>query len=192
MAPLDLKCKIADLGNAVRIRNPLIAPIQTFRYKCLESLLLSPLSYPADIWSVACIAFELATGDFLFNPQGKNSEDIVVDHLVLMMELVGVTPKEIALGGKLSANFFDESGNLKGYRRLRFRPLINVLQKNFGFAKKDAADFSKFLVTLLHFVPERRPTAIQAIHHPWLTGGPRFLQPSLSSIPEEETCCKNM
>ncbi|GLJ54504.1 hypothetical protein SUGI_1170610 [Cryptomeria japonica] len=124
-------------------------------------------------------------GAFLFNPQGKNSEDIVVDHLGLMMELLGVIPKEIALGGKLYAKFFDENGNLKGYRRLQCRPLINVLQESFGFSAKDADDFNDFLLLLLDFEPKDRPTAMQAILHPWLTGGPPLLQPSSSQENEE-------
>ncbi|XP_059070496.1 uncharacterized protein LOC131068769 [Cryptomeria japonica] len=72
-ASLDLKCKIADLGNAFQTnRNYSIdiqctSPVQTSRYNCLEIFLMqSPLSKAVDIWSVACIAFELATGDFLF------------------------------------------------------------------------------------------------------------------------------
>ncbi|XP_057859439.2 uncharacterized protein LOC131068288 [Cryptomeria japonica] len=182
---LDLKCKIADLGNACEITKQYTSHIQTLNYRCPETLLHSPYSTPADIWSVACIAFELATGAFLFNPQGKNSEDIVVDHLGLMMELLGVIPKEIALGGKLYAKFFDENGNLKGYRRLQCRPLINVLQESFGFSAKDADDFNDFLLLLLDFEPKDRPTAMQAILHPWLTGGPPLLQPSSSQENEE-------
>ncbi|GLJ54531.1 hypothetical protein SUGI_1171120 [Cryptomeria japonica] len=120
MASLDLKCKIADLGNALPLPNQLKVRIQTFRYKCPESLLLSSFSTPADMWSVGCIAFELATGDFLFNPQGENRDDRAVSHLGLMIELLGVMPQSVSLGDKLSKRFFDENGNLKGYRRLRF------------------------------------------------------------------------
>ncbi|GLJ54521.1 hypothetical protein SUGI_1170900 [Cryptomeria japonica] len=149
----------------------------------------------ADMWSVGCIAFELATGDFLFNPQGENDQERVVNHLGLMMELLGVIPKRIDPGGKVSKDLFDKKANLKGCRNCG-RTLINMLRDKFGFAKRDADYFRDFLIALLHFVPEKRPTAMQAILHPWLDGGLRLLQPSSSPpqtqqnaevIPEDNT-----
>jgi len=38
---------------------------------------------------------------------------------------------------------------------------------------------SDFLVTILEFVPEKRPTAAQCLKHPWFNPGPRLLEPSL-------------
>ncbi|GLJ54524.1 hypothetical protein SUGI_1171010 [Cryptomeria japonica] len=149
----------------------------------------------ADIWSVGCIAFELATGDFLFNPRGKNDQERDANHLGLMMELLGVMPMRVAPGGKVSKQVFDKKGNPKGYRKCG-RTSINLLRDNFGFAKRDADNFRDFLIALLHFVPEKRPSAMQAILHPWLDGGPRLLQPSSSPpqtqqnaevIPEDKT-----
>uniref|UniRef100_A0A4W5KLG7 non-specific serine/threonine protein kinase n=1 Tax=Hucho hucho TaxID=62062 RepID=A0A4W5KLG7_9TELE len=42
--------------------------IQTRQYRSLEVLIGSGYNTPADIWSTACMAFELATGDYLFEP----------------------------------------------------------------------------------------------------------------------------
>ncbi|KAG9331196.1 hypothetical protein JZ751_019910 [Albula glossodonta] len=44
--------------------------IQTRQYRSLEVLLGSDYGPPADIWSVACMAFELVTGEPLFEPKG--------------------------------------------------------------------------------------------------------------------------
>lgn len=35
-----------------------------------------------------------------------------------------------------------------------------------------------FLVPILDFVPEKRPTAAQCLMHPWICAGPQLLQPS--------------
>lgn len=36
-----------------------------------------------------------------------------------------------------------------------------------------------FLIPILEFVPEKRPTAAQCLKHPWFSPGPRLLEPSL-------------
>jgi serine/threonine-protein kinase SRPK3 len=43
----------------------------------------------ADMWSLACITFELLTGDMLFDPRSGDSYDRDEDHLALMIELLG-------------------------------------------------------------------------------------------------------
>ena len=57
-----LECKIADLGNACWVDHHYTEDIQTRQYRALEVLLGSGYGPPADIWSTACMAFELATG----------------------------------------------------------------------------------------------------------------------------------
>jgi serine/threonine-protein kinase SRPK3 len=52
-------------------------------------------STPADMWSLACIAFELATGDLLFDPRSGEEYDRDEDHLALFMELIGRIPKKV-------------------------------------------------------------------------------------------------
>lgn len=178
---LDLKCKLVDFGNACWTYKQFTSDIQTRQYRCPEVLLGSKYSTSADIWSFACIAFELATGDVLFDPHSGDNFDRDEDHLALMMELLGMMPRRIALGGRYSRDFFNRHGDLRHIRRLRFWPLEKVLQEKYEFSEKDAKDLNDFLVPLLDFVPEKRPTAAQALLHPWLNSGPRLLEPSLAS-----------
>lgn len=80
VSPLDpaiMECevdvKIADLGNACWVHKKFTDDIQTRQYRSLEVLLGSGYDTSADIWSTACMAFELATGDYLFEPHsGKD------------------------------------------------------------------------------------------------------------------------
>lgn len=52
----------------------------------------------------------------------------------------------------------------------------------YNFSEQDTKDMVDFLVPILDFVPEKRPTAAQCLSHPWLNTGPRTLQPSITSV----------
>lgn len=88
---------------------------------------------------------------------------------------------QIALGGRYSREFFNRYGDLRHIKRLRFWPLSKVLKEKYDFSEQDARDMADFLVPLLDFVPEKRPTAAQSLNHPWITGGPQHPVPSASS-----------
>lgn len=182
----DLTCKLVDFGNACWTYKQFTSDIQTRQYRCPEVILGSKYSTSADLWSFACICFELATGDVLFDPHSGDNFDRDEDHLALMMELLGMMPRKIALGGRYSRDFFNRYGDLRHIRRLRFWPLNKVLVEKYEFSEQDAIDFTNFLVPILDFVPEKRPTAAQCLLHPWLNAGPRLLEPSISSPQRQE------
>lgn len=64
------------------------------------------------------MAFELLTGDLLFDPhkgKGKTGKDSYTrddDHLAQMIELLGPVPKKIALSGRYSREFFNRKVRL--------------------------------------------------------------------------------
>ncbi|CAN4117184.1 unnamed protein product [Withania somnifera] len=176
---VDLKCKVVDFGSACWTYKQFTDDIQTRQYRCPEVILGSKYSTSADLWSFACICFELATGDVLFDPHSGDNFDRDEDHLALMMELLGMMPRKIALGGRYSRDFFNRHGDLRHIRRLRFWPLKKVLIEKYELREQDAKDFSDFLVPILDFVPEKRPTAAQCLLHPWINAGPHLLEPSL-------------
>lgn len=67
-------------------------------------------SFPADMWSVACVAFELSTGEYLFNPHRTKYLSTSEDHLGLIWEVLDGIPKYVALSGKKSKKYFDATG----------------------------------------------------------------------------------
>ncbi|PKA52280.1 Serine/threonine-protein kinase AFC2 [Apostasia shenzhenica] len=174
----DLRCKLVDFGNACWTYKQFTSDIQTRQYRCPEVLLGSKYSTSADMWSFACICFELASGDVLFDPHSGDNYDRDEDHLALMMELLGMMPRKIALAGRYSRDFFNRYGDLRHIRRLRFWPLNKVLTEKYEFNEQDANDMADFLVPVLDFVPEKRPSAAQLLLHPWIDAGPRILKPS--------------
>lgn len=75
LAAVDLNCKLVDFGNACWTYKQFTNDIQTRQYRCPEVLLGSKYSTPVDMWSFACICFELATGDVLFDPHSGDNYD---------------------------------------------------------------------------------------------------------------------
>ncbi|CAL0321959.1 unnamed protein product [Lupinus luteus] len=182
LVAVDFKCKLVDFGNACWTYKQFTNDIQTRQYRCPEVILGSKYSTPADLWSFACICFELVTGDVLFDPHSGDNYDRDEDHLALMMELLGMMPRKIALGGRYSREFFNRSGDLRHIRQLHFWPVNKVLMEKYDFSEQEANNMADFLVPLLDFVPEKRPTAAQCLSHPWFSAGPRTLQPSLTTV----------
>lgn len=56
--------------------------------------------------------------------------------------------------------------------------------EKYDFSEQDATDMADFLIPILDFAPEKRPTAAQCLSHPWISPGPRLLEPS-TTAPEQ-------
>ncbi|KAH9621048.1 hypothetical protein KSS87_016005 [Heliosperma pusillum] len=165
---IDMRCKVVDFGSACWADQQFMEEIQTRQYRAPEVILCSGYSASADMWSFACTAFELATGDMLFAPKGGNGFSEDEDHLALMQELLGKMPKKIANGGVRSKDYFDRYGDLKRIRRLKFWSLDRLLVEKYKFSETEAREFASFLCPILDFAPEKRPTAQQCLQHSWL------------------------
>ncbi|XP_060914568.1 SRSF protein kinase 3 [Labrus mixtus] len=172
LSPYSLKnvmVKIADLGSSCWVYKHFCEEIQTRQYRSLEVLLGSEYGPPADIWSVACMAFELVTGDSLFEPKANESVSLEEDHIAQIMKLLGKIPPALAFSGRYSADYFSRRGDLRRVGPLRLWSLYDVLVEKYHFLLEEASEFSDFLLHMLDFYPERRATAAQCLRHPWLT-----------------------
>ncbi|KAF5912250.1 hypothetical protein HPG69_013417 [Diceros bicornis minor] len=183
--PLDprnadkIRVKIADLGNACWVHKHFTEDIQTRQYRSIEVLIGAGYSTPADIWSTACMAFELATGDYLFEPHSgedySRDEDHIAhiiellgNHIALIIELLGKVPRKYAMLGKYSKEFFTRKGELRHITKLKPWSLFDVLVEKYGWPHEDAAQFTDFLIPMLEMVPEKRASAGECLRHPWL------------------------
>lgn len=118
---------IADLGNACFHHHHFTDEIQTRQYRSPEVIIGVDYNETADMWSLACMLFELLTGDFLFEPKSSEVHDKDDDHLAQMFEMLGKFPSEWLLSGKRAAQFFDAKANLLRVQESEFCPLWNIL-----------------------------------------------------------------
>ncbi|MEQ2252287.1 hypothetical protein ILYODFUR_020215 [Ilyodon furcidens] len=167
----EISVKIADLGSSCWVYKHFCEEIQTSQYRSLEVLLGSEYGPPADIWSVACMAFELVTGDSLFHPKAGEFISLEEDHIAQIIELLGKIPPDVVLSGKYSADYFNRKGDLRCVGPLRPWRLYDVLVEKYSFLLEQASEFSDFLLCMLDYHSERRATAAQCLRHPWLTSG---------------------
>ena len=104
--------KIADFGNANWVSMHFTDDIQTRQYRSPEVILGSNWTWTVDLWSVACMVFELLTGDFLFDPKAGPGYEKEDDHLALMIELLGKMPPVLRVTGRKSERYFTRKGDL--------------------------------------------------------------------------------
>jgi serine/threonine-protein kinase SRPK3 len=162
--------KVVDLGNACWTHKHFTDYITTRQYRSPEAIVELNYSSAVDIWSTACIVFELITGDYLFDPRadknGAYTRD--EDHLALMIELTSDAPEVIKKKGNNSANFFCKSGTLKNIQDLVHWPLESLLQEKVNMPKDLAREISDFLSPMLQMDPNERATAAECLKHPFL------------------------
>jgi serine/threonine-protein kinase SRPK3 len=83
---------------------------------------MSGYNEKADIWSLACSAYELLTGSVLFDPEKDKNYSTDFYHIYWIIELMGDIPKSLITKSKCSSNFFHPTGKFK-----EKKPLLHSL-----------------------------------------------------------------
>eukprot|EP00392_Amoebophrya_sp_AT5.2_P003879 g3884.t1 len=186
----DAVYKVVDLGNACWTHTHFSDDIQTRQYRSPEVMIGSGYDTSSDIWSLACMCFELLTGDYLFDPKPSEEYPRDEDHLALCIELLGKIPSELVAKGRNGRTFFNRAGDLRHIKTLRYWGIEQVLNQKYGVDIMEARNVATFLIPMLALNPENRVTAQQHLSHPWLRGlpspdldvhfPPTMLRPSLT------------
>ncbi|KAK6532279.1 serine/threonine protein kinase, CMGC group [Arthrobotrys megalospora] len=163
-----IKVKIADLGNACWTNHHFTNDIQTRQYRSPEVILGAKWGASTDTWSMACMVFELITGDYLFDPQQGTKYGKDDDHIAQIIELCGSFPRHLCMAGKWSIEIFNRKGELRNIHRLRHWALPDVLREKYHFSEKDGNEISDFLLPMLELNPEKRANAGGMTGHPFL------------------------
>uniref|UniRef100_A0A4W5LU61 non-specific serine/threonine protein kinase n=1 Tax=Hucho hucho TaxID=62062 RepID=A0A4W5LU61_9TELE len=152
----EISINIADLGNACWVYKHFTEDIQTCQYRSVEVLIGADYGTPADIWSTACMAFEL---------EGKPY------HIAHIIELLGPLPSQFSIPSVIMQDSFPclLTGHLRRISRLKPWRLCEILLYKYQWPREQAVQFSAFLLTMLEPLPEKRATAAQCLKHPWIS-----------------------
>mmetsp|Transcript_6902 Transcript_6902/g.16758 ORF Transcript_6902/g.16758 Transcript_6902/m.16758 type:complete len:569 (-) Transcript_6902:51-1757(-) len=166
----EVFAKVADFGNGLFLDRKETDDIQTRQYRSPEIIIGTEWDATADVWSAACMFFELVTGDFLFDPRSNKDWSRDEDHLALIIELLGEhPPKDWLLTGKYTRDFFATStGKLKHIKSLKLWPLLEVLAEKYELRMKDAEQICSFLLPMLTWLPRDRQPSREALSASWL------------------------
>ena len=170
----SIEVKICDIGNACWFNYHFSTIIQTRQYRSPEVLIGVNYNETSDIWSLACIIFELVTGDFLFQPEKGETFTKNDDHVAKFIQTLGKMPKNFAKRGEYYNKFFTKEGKMRRVKEIKFIPLKEILIKKYHFKENEAQALTDFLLPMLEFYPERRASARELLRHPWLTMPPNY------------------
>ncbi|ODV81383.1 kinase-like protein [Suhomyces tanzawaensis NRRL Y-17324] len=164
-----ISVKIADLGNACWTTHHFTDEIQTRQYRSPEVLLGYHWGALSDLWSFACLVFELLTGDYLFDPRDGKTYTKDDDHIAQIIELIGPFPRSMLKEAYYTRDFFNSRGELHRIIKLKPWALKDVLIEKYKFNPNDAMEISDFLMPMLTLQPELRADAGGMVNHAWLS-----------------------
>ncbi|KAM6176833.1 serine/threonine-protein kinase MAK isoform 4-T4 [Erethizon dorsatum] len=182
MKPENLLCmgpelvKIADFGLARELRSqpPYTDYVSTRWYRAPEVLLRSSVySSPIDVWAVGSIMAELYTLRPLFPGTSE------VDEIFKICQVLG-TPKK---------SDWPEGYQLASSMNFRFPQCVPVNLKT--LIPNASSEAIHLMTEMLNWDPKKRPTASQALKHPYFQVG-QVLGPSLNHLESKQSLNKQL
>ncbi|XP_003788349.1 serine/threonine-protein kinase MAK isoform X1 [Otolemur garnettii] len=182
MKPENLLCmgpelvKIADFGLARELRSqpPYTDYVSTRWYRAPEVLLRSSVySSPIDVWAVGSIMAELYTLRPLFPGTSE------VDEIFKICQVLG-TPKK---------SDWPEGYQLASSMNFRFPQCVPINLKT--LIPNASNEAIQLMNEMLNWDPKKRPTASQALKHPYFQVG-QVLGPSLNYLESKQPLNKHL
>lgn len=163
--------KVIDFGSSCFVDDHLTSYVQSRSYRAPEVMLGLPYDQKIDLWSLGCILAELWTGYVLFQ------NDSVQSLLARILGIIGDFPYHLMTRGRYVPQYFTQDGQLyqeidgpacpeRGRRLHLLVPKKTCLRQRM---RTESEEFLDFLGQLLQLDPVKRPTAAEALQHPWIT-----------------------
>ncbi|KAJ9454033.1 Dual specificity protein kinase pom1 [Diplonema papillatum] len=156
--------KVIDFGSSCFTNDHLSSYVQSRCYRAPEVILGLPYGQAIDIWSLGAIIPELYTGKVLFYNDSVNTM------LCRITAICGPFPTELMKGARHAHKYLTRSGVM--YENSK-RGMVDLLFPRPTSLKSMMGDdteplFIDFVESLLQIDPSKRPTAAEALKHPWL------------------------
>ncbi|KAL1459714.1 hypothetical protein WDU94_011671 [Cyamophila willieti] len=168
----DFQIVITDVENARPENDETIEKEDIHRqYKAIELIYMKEFDVKIDIWSVACLTFELVTGDYLFNPFETKYYTIDEHQILKIIQLMSEIPPNIMENERCIRNIKallerDQQVLTSMTAKENF---YRILSKSYKIPKDDAKQLVRFLIPMLQLIASKRATAEECLQSEWFT-----------------------
>ncbi|OIV94166.1 hypothetical protein TanjilG_13783 [Lupinus angustifolius] len=157
--------KVIDLGSSCFETDHLCSYVQSRSYRAPEVILGLPYDKKIDIWSLGCILAELCTGNVLFQ------NDSPATLLARVIGIIGPIDQSMLAKGRDTYKYFTKNHMLyeRNQESNRLEYLISKKTSLRHRLPMGDQGFIDFVAHLLEINPKKRPSASDALKHPWLS-----------------------
>ncbi|CAL6080272.1 Kinase [Hexamita inflata] len=160
------KCKLLDLGNAYSIAKHSNYTIQTRQYRAPEVILGCQYNEKVDIFSAACVIFEMLVGNYLFQTKSHQTEiERDHEHLEQIVKIVGEHGLQKILQNADQAKL-QKIGKIKIHEQT---PISSILVNQYNFLQNEALAIEQFLEPMLKLDYDERISCADAQNLLWLS-----------------------
>ncbi|CAK8579798.1 unnamed protein product [Lathyrus sativus] len=156
--------KVIDLGSSCFETDHLSSYVQSRSYRAPEVILGLPYDKKIDIWSLGCILAELCTGNVLFQ------NDSPATLLARVIGIIDPIDQSMLAKGCDTYKYFTKNHMLYERNQESNRLEYLIPKKTSLRHRLPMGDegFIEFVGHLLEINPKKRPSASEALKHPWL------------------------
>ncbi|XP_065851081.1 uncharacterized protein [Euphorbia lathyris] len=157
--------KVIDLGSSCFETDHLCSYVQSRSYRAPEVILGLPYDKKIDVWSLGCILAELCTGNVLFQ------NDSPATLLARVIGIIGPIDQVMLAKGRDTYKYFTKNHMLYERNQETSRLEYLIPKKTSLRHRLPMGDqgFIDFVGHLLEVNPKKRPSALEALKHPWLS-----------------------